>query len=405
MAKRQFRVALLGNFGTGNYGNTGTLAAMLNHLRKIYPDGQLSSICTYPENVVKNHQIQAFPMSPQYPPRPKWFVLRVARRLFLRIPKEIATWVQTIACLRQVERLVIPGTGVLDDLGLSPSGMPFDIFRWCMCARLSGTPVLFISVGAGPIKNRWSCWLMKTAARVAEYRSYRDQISRNFMASISIDTTNDPVYPDLAFSLPVPTTKRSSSLPGRPCTVGVGVMTYYGWCNDPEHGKAIFQTYLDNITAFVLWLFSQGHNVRLIVGDQEDSLAVAHVIEKVASQSAFLIDVQFVANSISCLEDVLRELASTDIVVTTRFHNVVCALMLDKPVISLGYAEKNDVLLAEMGMGKYCQHIERFDLATLISHFCEVRDNRKHFESEIRKRRNDYRRLLSEQFDALFPER
>jgi len=403
MAKRQLRVALLGLFGLGNYGNEGSLAAMLGHLRKVYQDGQLASICTCPQRVEEDHQIPAFPMSPQSPPRSKWFVLRIARKLFLRLPREIATWLRTIAFLRRVERLVIPGTGVLDDFGLSPFGVPYAIFRWCVCARLSGTPVLFVSIGAGPIKNRSSRWFMKTAARVAGYRSYRDHISRNFMTSIGVDTHNDPVYPDLAFSLPVPTATGSSPLPGGPCTVGVGVMTYYGWRNDPEHGAAIFRTYLNNISRFVLWLLSQGHSVRLIVGDSCDSLAAAQVISEVTARSDTLRDGQFVARPLPSLNDVLRELAATDVVVTTRFHNVVCALMLDKPVISLGYAEKNDVLLAEMGLSKYCQHIERFDLATLISHFCEVRDNLKRFESSIRERRGDYRRRLEQQFVTLFP--
>jgi polysaccharide pyruvyl transferase WcaK-like protein len=405
MAKRQIRVALLGLFGIDNYGNEGSLAAMLYHLRKAYPDGQLSSICTCPQRVEKDHQIPAFPMSTQSPPRSEHLVLRIAVKLFLRLPREIAAWLRTIVFLRRVERLVIPGTGVLDDFGLSPFNIPYDIFRWCVCARLSGTPVLFVSIGAGPINNDLSRWFMKTAARVADYRSYRDHISRNFMTSIGVDTSSDSVYPDLAFSLPLPAATGSSPLPGKPCTVGVGVMTYYGWRNDPESGAAIFRTYLDNITRFVLWLLSQGHSVRLIVGDSCDSLAATHVISEVTEKSDMLSDGQFVAGTMESLNDVLRELAATDVVVATRFHNVVCALMLDKPVISLGYAEKNDVLLAEMGLSKFCQHIERFDLATLISHFCEVRDNWKHFESEVRKRRDHYRRQLGEQFDTLFPVR
>lgn len=201
--------------------------------------------------------------------------------------------------------------------------------------------------------------------------------------------TADLVYPDLAFSLPVLKSKGISSSPGKPCIVGVGVMTYYGWTGDSELGAATFRAYLGNITKFVLWLISQGHGVQLIVGDRFDSPAADHVISEVTAKSAAFNDGQFVARPIQSLNDVLRELADTDVVVATRFRNVVCALMLDKPVISIGYAAKNDVLLAEMGLSRYCQHIDWFDLATLISHFCEVRDNRKHFESEILNRRND----------------
>ncbi len=400
--QRRIQVALLGLFGVANYGNEASLEAMLGHLRNAYPTRSLTVICPCPERVANDHQIVTFPMSAPDQPRSERVLEKIIKRLLI-LPREIASWIRTIGYLRHVEQLVIPGTGFLDDFGVSPFRAPLDIFRWCVCARLSGTRVLFVSIGAGPIKNRLSRWFMKTAARTADYRSYRDHISLTFMTSIGVDTSNDPVYPDLAFSLPVPKSRGTASLPGKPCIVGVGVMAYYGWRGNPEHGAAIFRAYIGSITEFVLWLISQGHGVRLIVGDRGDSPAADHVISEVTAQSAALDDGQFVARPIQSLNDVLGELADTDVVVATRFHNVVCALMLDKPVISIGYAAKNDVLLAEMGLSKYCQHIDRVDLATLISHFCEIRDNRKHFESDIRKRRNDYRRQLAEQFETLFP--
>ena len=60
-------------------------------------------------------------------------------------------------------------------------------------------------------------------------------------------------------------------------------------------------------------------------------------------------------------------------IVATRYHNIVCALRLGKPLVSLGYAEKNDVLMTEMGVGRFCQHIERLDLDLLIEQFTHCR--------------------------------
>jgi polysaccharide pyruvyl transferase WcaK-like protein len=37
--------------------------------------------------------------------------------------------------------------------------------------------------------------------------------------------------------------------------------------------------------------------------------------------------------------------------------------------ISLGYALKNDELMAEFGLGAFCQHIERFDTGVLMEQF------------------------------------
>ena len=92
-----------------------------------------------------------------------------------------------------------------------------------------------------------------------------------------------------------------------------------------------------------------------------------------------------VFESMSSLHDLMRQIAETDVVVATRYHNVVCALKLGKPTVSLGYAEKNDVLMAEMGLGRFCQHVERLDLDLLIEQFTQLVADRQRYESGIRK--------------------
>ena len=81
----------------------------------------------------------------------------------------------------------------------------------------------------------------------------------------------------------------------------------------------------------------------------------------------------------------MRQIAATDVVVATRYHNVVCALKLGKPTVSVGYAEKNDVLMAEMGLGGFCQHVERLDLDRLIEQFTQLVADRQRYEPGIRK--------------------
>ena len=57
--------------------------------------------------------------------------------------------------------------------------------------------------------------LMKWAAAMAQYRSYRDTISKELMESVGVDVRSDRVYPDLAFRLPNP---KPSGLDGAPLT-------------------------------------------------------------------------------------------------------------------------------------------------------------------------------------------
>jgi polysaccharide pyruvyl transferase WcaK-like protein len=60
-------------------------------------------------------------------------------------------------------------------------------------------------------------------------------------------------------------------------------------------------------------------------------------------------------------------------------------LKLGKPTISVGYAEKNDALMAEMGLSSFCQHVERLDLDLLIEQLSRLIADRERYERRIRK--------------------
>jgi polysaccharide pyruvyl transferase WcaK-like protein len=257
---------------------------------------------------------------------------------------------------------------------------------------------LFVSIGAGPIVNRLNRLLMTSAARIADYRSYRDTVSKDFMVRIGFDAHDDPIYPDLVFSLPAPQPEENGELESGPLTVGVGVMTYYGWKSDPADGAATYQTYLRKLGEFVEWLLDQKYRVRLLVGEVTDQRAVDDLRARLASSLKDSAPSRIVSEPISSIQDLLRQVARTDLVVATRFHNVVCALMLEKPVVSLGYAEKNDVLMNEIGLAGYCQHIERFNVDRLIAQFRELVQDRQRFRQCIRSKNEQYRENLRRQF-------
>jgi polysaccharide pyruvyl transferase WcaK-like protein len=160
-------------------------------------------------------------------------------------------------------------------------------------------------------------------------------------------------------------------------------MTYFGWRNDATRGAAIYQTYLAKLTSFVLWLLDRGHAVRILMGDTNDQRAVNDLLAIVAKARPALSDDRLVFEPMSSLHDLMRQIAETDVVVATRYHNVVCALKLGKPTVSIGYAEKNDVLMAERGLGGFCQHIERLSLDRLIEQFDQLIGERWRYEVGI----------------------
>ncbi|MEY6432071.1 polysaccharide pyruvyl transferase family protein [Thioalkalicoccus limnaeus] len=393
-------IALFGIFGADNFGNDGSLVAMLNHLRATCEGVRVSAICTYPHIVEARHGVPAIPIREalEYR-RSSSFAMRLLHRVFVRLPWDVRAWVRCVLYMREVNLLVIPGTGILDDYAVSPGDLPYGLFRWCVAARLAGAKVLFVSVGAGPITHPTSRWLMRAAARLADYRSFRDQISKDFMTSLGLDTRRDRVYPDLTFSLPPPTPRLHVGVSREPSVIGVGVMAFYGWANDPVRGEVTFSLYVNKIADFVVWLLGCGYSVRLILGERGDAVAADFIIRR-AKSLVGCIEGKLIWSAQTSVEAVLAEISLSDMLVATRFHNLVWGVLLDKPMISLGYLPRHAALMRDVGLEKYCQQIEDFELRILIEHFNEVRDDWCRLENRVRQKRLEYQWWLQQQYDG-----
>ena len=395
------KIALFGFFGWGNLGNTGTLQAFLHHLRRRLPDAEVWCICANPEEVAKQFQIPVFPID--LPPRALWYrpnnrLLRLIHLGLLRIPLEAWLWLKAYLFLQGFDLLLIPGTGVLDDYGVGPFQTPYDLFKWCLVARMSGTELFFVSVGAGPIYHQISRWLMKSAFALADYRSYRDRVSQEYMASIGFQHGDNGVYPDLMFSLPLAAELQTKISRKQPQVVGLGVMAYYGWNQPAAEGAAIYQAYLSKLGQFAIWLVEHHYVIRLLIGQSHDQQAIDDIKAYIEEHHGVPAPGQLISEPMRTIEELFQQLDATDLVVATRFHNVLCALMRNKPVVSLGYAQKNDALMAEMGLGHYCQQIETFTVEQLIQQFTAVAANAGQLGAQIQHKNVEYREALDRQY-------
>lgn len=394
--RRPATIALFGLFGVGNLGNDGSLEAMVRFLREARPDAELFCVCGDPSVVARSIDIDVIPL--------RWSRQLLGRMgvgsRMLKLPLRLMDQVVAFWHLRRADLMIVPGTGILDDFGERPQGVPLDIAMWCLAARIMGARVAFVCIGAGPIRNSVSRRLMTFAARLANYRSYRDQISSEFMKNVGVDADGDPVYPDIAFKLAVPEAPEKLGAGGK-LTVGVGVMAYQGWYSFEEGAEEIWSRYLGKLSKFVVHLLEAGHDIRLLIGEAGDMASVHALQEMVTAAAPDLVEGRVTAVPSASLHELMQQMAHTDAVVATRFHNVVCALKMGRPTISIGYAKKNDVLMTDMGLEAFCQHVEDFDLETLKGQFDLLVENREMYSRKIRDRVRDYEHQLARQDEHL----
>lgn len=385
------RVVLFGLFGIGNIGNDGSLQAMLDMLRRERPQAELVCVCAGPDRVRKAFRVEARPMRISNRARG---LLRTLDRIFLGIPGLVADAAHAFRTMRGADMMIVPGTGILDDLGEESYQMPLRLFMWCLAARLAGVHIAFASVGAGPIRNRLSRFLMLSAAKRAHYRSYRDGFSREYVSVHGIDTRNDPICPDVVFGLTVPEVPKRE---GSPFTLGLGVMDCRGWYGRGQEADAIYQTYISKVAFFSAWLVRNGFHIRILIGQESDRRAAVDMLRMMRAYTGRNAAECIQVGPCGSLHDLMREISRTDIVVATRYHSIVCALKMGRPSISIEYAPKNTEVMLGTGLGDYCETAEMFATDALIEKFQRLRRDYHYFQARIRTSVALFQEALAEQ--------
>ena len=387
------RVGFFGLLGAGNLGNDGSLEAVLAYLRTEHPDAIVDCKSTRPDQVTARYGFPATQM--------RWYqteheTVPIAKGVKVPIGMIIDAF-RTASWVRRHDVVIVPGMGVLEAaVPLRPWHTPYAMFLLCASGRLFKTKVALVCVGATVIRQRLTRRLITAAARLAYYRSYRDTYARDAMQQMGIDTSGDAVYPDLAFSLPTP---RGAPVVAR--TVAVGVMDYHGGNDDRGQADEVHASYVEKMKTFILWLVDSGRPVRLFATDVHDEPVVREVIADVHALRPGLGLQQVIAEPVSSLEELMQRLASVDTVVATRYHNVLCALKLAKPTLSIGYAAKFDVLMAEMGLAEFCQSARSLDVDLLIKQFTELESRSAQLQQTLTESNAAKVRLLDHQFATL----
>ena len=403
--KQPKKIAFFGHFGGFNWGNESSLQAVLCHLRRVVPNTEFNCICSDPSTVAMTYDIAAVSSralvgeyralhSP---------LARLARKLVVGVPCELWLWVKSFRTLWGTDALVVPGTGLLTDAYTLRDWGPYDLFRWSITARLCRCKILFVSVGAGPLYSRAGRFFVKTALSLADFRSYRDESSLRYLEGIGFRAGNDPVYPDLAFSLPESLIPRGHDGEGRRPVVGLGLIARPGVQRE-RHATSVYSAYLETLMEFTEWLFAHEYDVRLLIGDLVDTPVTQEFKSLLKKRSVMYGEERIINEPIASVDDLLKQLAATDIVVATRFHNVLLALLLNKPVIAISFHHKCASLMSQMGLSEYCQDINRLSSVRLIEQFSQLRQSSDSVKRMIMEEVRACRDALDEQYAIILSE-
>jgi polysaccharide pyruvyl transferase WcaK-like protein len=394
------RICFYGNFGAGNLGNEATLQAVIEQIRRCWPDGELLCFCANPQDVRSRHHIAALPMRAvnrtaaegSGPSARRGGLTRFFRIAFQRIPLELVHWIKCLHALRSADMLIVAGTGIVCDYLTGPLGYPYDIFKLSTLAALCRVKLAFLSVGVGPIHHPVSRWLVKRSLALAHHRSYRDEASKQYLEEIGFSAERDFVYPDVVFGL-----SKGAFAPrvadGQRRIVGLGIKDYGS--AEPQ----AFREYLETMAGFVSKLQGKGYNVRLLIGDiQYDTSVIEEFVGLLKSRNIPADPPLLIAEPALTVEELLRQVSGTEAVVSARYHNLVVALIQNKPVIALSDHAKLNSVVTDFGLAQYLLPLRNLSSDVLIDRFKQLENDVERLRPQLKAKLENYRQAL----DALY---
>ena len=405
-------VGFVGILGSGNIGNDASFEAVLGYLRRAHPDVVIDAMCTGPDRLRSVFGIDATPLYIHLTRRrnrnqavaTKLRLRRLTKiiRIGLKIPRigleTVLSGLRLTSWVRRHDVVIVPGMGVLETtLRIQSWGTPYWMFVLSLAGRVFRTKVAFVCVGASPIHQRLTRLLYTYAAKLAFYRSYRDDFSRDVLRQQGVDVTADHVYPDLVFGIPP-----LSDEPGDPRTVGLGVMEFYGNNDDRAQAEILHEAYGNNIKLLARKLLESGCNLRFFIGDtNNDGVFLDEILADLRTRHPGLGPRRLLAPPSESFEDLMAAMTPCGSVVAARFHNVMCAIKIAKPIIATGYSAKHHNLMSSVGMTPYSLEIRRLDVDLIIKQLDELKDRSAKIRETLRQHHAAHARAVERQFTEL----
>ena len=179
-------------------------------------------------------------------------------------------------------------------------------------------------------------------------------------------------------------------------------MTYSKEYSTSRPASALHAAYLDNLASVSKWLLARKRDVRLLIGDRADVPTAQKFKELLRNESRVIDRGHTIDEPILSVQDLLSQISATDVVVATRFHNIILALLCEKPVIAISFHQKCESLMSAMDLSAYCLDMNDLKANTLIEKLSDIEFNAAELKLAIRERVGRFRSALNEQYRVIF---
>ena len=235
--------------------------------------------------------------------------------------------------VRRVDAVIFGGGGLLQD-ETSPFNLPYHLAR-PVSGRLTNRPVAGIGLGAGALNRGVARWLVRAGLRNVHPITVRDDESRSLLQSLHIEARTTA---DLVFGLDPPRGVKPDRLvvclrpwSGKRHIRPVGART----AESPEWMVEAAARALDEASTAI------GVPVHFVALQRDRDHALHEAVAARMRAS--------VTFATPTVHEVIDEVGRGAVVVSMRYHGVVCAALSGRPSVAIGYSPKVDSLVGDLG--------------------------------------------------------
>src|SRR3989442_1029719 len=182
--------------------------------------------------------------------------------------------------------------------------------------------------------------------RLADYRSFRDEESKQLIESIGVGGKNH-VFPDLVFHFADGNRQRGAQ---DSRIVGINPFPHYDRRYWPVSAPAEYQRYIEKLASFASWLITNDYKVLFLPTQlRADPLVIQDIKNLLLKNANIDAERCIVDGTTSSIEDFLANLSATRVFIASRFHGILFSFLMNKPVLGLSNQPKMRNLMADMG--------------------------------------------------------
>lgn len=336
-------IGIVGNYGNDNEGDEAILEGVINQVLDAFPieRDEIIVFSNNPALINEKHGVQSVEL----------FQKRISDPM-----KFFATVKHNKPIIEKLDLLIIGGGGILMDLYRNN---PIVYGMYAYMARKANTSYVIFGAGAGPITTLMGRTLLRYIGNGAKLVAVRDPKSKELLESIGVKK-DIHVIADPAFFIEPPEEKETKH---EGLQIGVTAVPYFNRIYWPTEDKEKYTHYIEgmakNLDAILekfpsatINFFSTKHPY-----DTESTKDIQKAMQYKDRSSIQEEGLQEGEKGMKHRE-ILEFLGEQDLIIGTRLHSVILALVAHKPVIAVSYHQKVKDVMDSNGCHDFVVPIE-----------------------------------------------